>query len=336
MRSILPARDVLLAHENMRPIVPALQACHTVHCLWNQPDADAFLAASGAGVGVIVSAGENRIDRSLIDRLPNLGLIICVTAGYDGVDTDYCAARGVAVVAAVGVNADDVADFALGLAIAAWRGIVADDRLVRDGQWQVANRMPQRRSMRGAKAGIVGLGSVGLALAPRLAALGMTVGWWGPRDRADIELPRAESLLALARGSDLLLLCCRADATSRHMVDAQILEALGPDGMLVNVSRGSVVDETALIDALRSGAIGGAALDVFETEPTPAPRWTDVPNVIVTPHTAGVTRDVVKAMILRAVERVGIFLGSDEDRRRDLLRENVAVRAPETAGAARR
>lgn len=316
--------DVLLVHENMRPILPALQASHRVHCLWEQSDRAAFLAAKGASIGVIVTAGENSIETGLIDRLPCLGLILCVSAGYDGVDVAHCAARGIAVLAAVGANADDVADYATGLAIAAWRGIVADDHTVRAGHWLASNRLPQRPSMRGALAGIVGLGSVGRAVAARLSALGMEVRWWGPRQQTDTDLPRAESLHDLATHVMLLVICCRADDSSKGLIGSATLDALGSGGIIVNVSRGSVVDEEALIDALKAGRLGGAALDVFETEPTPAARWADVPNVILTPHAAGLTTDTLGAMVRLAIERVAIFLGDDEERRRSLLSQRVA------------
>ena len=122
----------------------------------------------------------------------------------------------------------------------------------------------------------------------------------------------------------MLIVCCRADDSSKGLVDRTVIDTLGSDGILVNVSRGSVIDESALIDALKAGRLGGAALDVFETEPTPAARWADVPNVILTPHAAGVTIDTLHAMIRLSIERVSIFLGDDDVRRKDLLRESVA------------
>lgn len=316
--------DILLVNENMRPILPPLRAAHRVHCLWEQDDHAAFLAENGGAIGVIVTAGENRVDTGLVERLPGLGLIVCVGSGYDGVDIAHCRRNGIAVLAAVGVNADDVADYALGLAIAAFRGIVADDHLVRSGGWLASNRVPQTHAMRGAPAGIVGMGSIGRAIAQRLGALGMDISWWGPRERPDSDWPRAPSLKALASRSQLLIICCRADDGSRGLIDAEILEALGPAGKIVNVSRGSVVDEEALIHALKSGTLGGAALDVFETEPTPVSHWKDVPNVILTPHAAGVTIETLRAMIGLAIERVAIFLGDDSEGRRKLIAQSIA------------
>jgi phosphoglycerate dehydrogenase-like enzyme len=151
----------------------------------------------------------------------------------------------------------------------------------------------------------------------------MNVRWWGPRDCPDAGWPRAASLHALATQCRLLIVCCRADDMSRGLIDADVLEALGPTGILVNVSRGSVIDEAALIDALKAGSLGGAALDVFETEPTPVSRWADVPNVILTPHSAGVTIDTLRTMIGMAIERVAIYLGDDEQSRGELLKQSV-------------
>jgi lactate dehydrogenase-like 2-hydroxyacid dehydrogenase len=324
MESKIGGGDVLLVHENMRPILPALQTSHRVHCLWDHPDKEAFLDAHGAEIGVIVTAGENKVEPALVDCLPGLRLIVCVGSGYDGVDVVHCSANGIAVLAAVGANADDVADYALGLSIAAWRGIAADDRMIRSGEWLASNRLPQRHSMRGARAGIVGLGSVGQAVADRLAALGMEVSWWGPRDQPQANLPRAESLRELATRVQLLIICCRADDTSKGLIDGPTIDALGPNGILVNVARGSVVDEGELIEALKAGRLGGAALDVFEIEPTPASRWAGVPNTILTPHAAGVTMDTLQTMIGLSVQRVAIFLGDDEKRREDLLQQSVA------------
>lgn len=315
-------RDILLIHENMRPIIAALEPANKVHCLWAAADSEDFLTKGpGQAVRVVVTAGDNRIDPSLLQRLPQLRLIACVGSGYSGIDVDWCMRNDVAVIAATGVNADDVADYALGLAIAAWRGIVADDQFIRGGSWLTANRLPSRRSMKGNTAGIVGFGAIGRALAPRLAALGMDVRWWGPRDQPGAAFVRSASLLQLARDSRLLVICCRADVSSTGMIDREVIDALGPEGVLVNVSRGSVVDETALVDALRERRLGQAALDVFATEPTPLDRWADVPNVILTPHSAGLTVDTLRRMIRLTVDRIDDFFSSDPERRNAMLRQ---------------
>ena len=157
--------------------------------------------------------------------------------------------------------------------------------------------------MGGQTLGVVGLGHIGRAVAKRAEAFRMAVNWWGPRPH-DAEWPRAESLLALAKASDILVVACKADESNRGLISREILEALGPDGLLVNVSRGQVVDEDALIAALKSGALGQAALDVFVEEPTDPARWADVPNLVLTPHTAGATTAGVRGMLMLLMQNL--------------------------------
>jgi lactate dehydrogenase-like 2-hydroxyacid dehydrogenase len=148
-------------------------------------------------------------------------------------------------------------------------------------------------------------------VAVRGAALGMEILWWGPREKPQAPWPRAASLTALAQASDILIVACRADETNRKAVDREVLDALGARGMLVNVARGSIVDEDALIAALKEGRLGRAALDVFETEPTPVARWADVPNTVLTPHSAGGTVDSIPRMVGQALENVRLFIAGE-------------------------
>ena len=199
------------------------------------------------------------------------------------------------------MNHEDVADHALGLILAHLRRIVAGDRAVRAGGWTTEAKV-LTPSLAGKRVGIVGLGGIGEALARRCEVVRMPVAWWGPRDKPHARWPRAGSLMELARDSDVLALACRADEGNRGLVSREVIEALGPDGLLVNVARGQLVDEDALIAALRDGRLGSAALDVYAAEPTPAARWADVPNTVLTPHTGGATLPSVVAMqaLLRA------------------------------------
>ncbi|HEX5776166.1 MAG TPA: 2-hydroxyacid dehydrogenase, partial [Caulobacteraceae bacterium] len=274
--------------------------------LWDYADRLAFAEGDGRQVQAIVHAGEFRLDPDFLAELPRLGLIACVSVGYDGVDVPWCRAHGIAVTHSVGLNADDVADHAVGALIAVWRRLVEGDRRLRAGRWTHADRMRPRPSLGGKTVGIVGLGHIGEAVARRVEALRMTVSWWGPTPK-ETRWPRAESLMALARDSDVLVVCCRADASNRHLISAQVIEALGPRGCLVNVARGSLVDEDALIAALKSGTLGMAALDVYETEPTPAARWKDVPNTVLTPHMAGGTLESIPLMVAQTLENLRRF-----------------------------
>lgn len=301
---------LLLSHEMLAPLQAALEPAYRVIRLWDHPDRLSFLEGPGREVQAIVHAGEIKLSRDLLSEMPRLGLIACVSVGYDGVDVPWCRAHGIAVSHSQGLNADDVADHAVGAFLAAWRGIVTGDRIVREGRWTPAERMRPRPGLMGKKAGIVGLGHIGEAVAKRVEPFGMVVSWWGPNPK-DSRWPRAQSLLALARDSDVLFVCCRGDAANHHLISKAVIEGLGPRGCLVNVARGSVVEEDALIAALKDGRLGMAALDVFETEPTPAARWADVPNTVLTPHTAGGTLESIPKMVGQTLENLRRFFNDE-------------------------
>lgn len=288
---------VLIMQRHLAPLSGFLESAYDVYRYWEGPPIEA-----AHDIRVMVVAGEATLDKALIERLPNLELIACFTSGYDGIDIDWCRQRGLPVTHAPGVNHEDVADHALGLILAARRQIASGDRQVRAGGWTFETRTITT-SLAGQKLGIVGLGHIGKAVADRAEAFRMAVSWWGPRPH-DAKWPRADSLLALAKASDILVVACKADETNRGLISRDIIEALGPDGLLVNVSRGQVVDEDALIAALQSGALGQAALDVFIEEPTDPARWADVPNVILTPHTAGATTAGVQGMLMLLIENL--------------------------------
>lgn len=293
---------VLLSHQMLAALEGALSGSYEVLKKWEAPDV--------SEVRAIAHAGEFRLAPEDLARMPKLGLIACVSVGYDGVPVAWCREHGIEVTHSVGLNADDVADVAVGSLIGVWRGLFEGDRRLREGRWTHADRMRPRPSLKGKKAGIVGLGHIGEAVARRVEAMGMVVSWWGPNPK-EAPWPRAESLLALARDSDVLAVCCRADASNRHLISAEVIEALGPKGCLVNVSRGSVVDEDALIAALKDGRLGMAALDVFATEPTPAERWADVPNTVLTPHMAGGTLESIPQMVGQTLENLRRFFAGE-------------------------
>lgn len=297
---------VLISHEMLAPMQSALEReGYGVAKRWELDPAQA------PAVRAIVHAGEIELSPDFLSSLPALGLIATVSAGYDGVDVPWCRARGVEVTHSKGQNAEDVADHAMGLLLGAWRGVVADDRGLRAGVWR-AERMAPRRGLGGRKLGIVGLGHIGRAVAVRAEAFQLQVSWWGPNPKPEAAWPRAESLLALAQASDILVLATRAEAGNRAMIDRAVIEAAGPQGLIVNVARGSVVDEDELISALKDGRLGAAALDVFETEPTPTERWADVPNTVLTPHTAGGTSDSVPKMVGQALENLRRYFAGEE------------------------
>jgi lactate dehydrogenase-like 2-hydroxyacid dehydrogenase len=296
---------VLISHPMLASIQPALEAQGwRVARRWEPADADLD------HLTVIVHAGEIPLEADFLSSLPKLGLIANVSAGYDGVDVPWCRARGIEVTHAQAINAQDAADHALGLLIAGWRNIVAGDRAVREGRWSSDLRMATRAGLQGRKVGIVGLGAIGAAVAQRAEVFGLQVSWWGPR-RKDVAWPMSGSLLQLAADSDILVVASRADAANRGLISREVIEAVGPAGMIVNVARGALIDEDALIEALRDGRLGRAALDVFVQEPTPPERWAGVPNLVLTPHLAGSTADSLPRMVGQAIENVRRFLASE-------------------------
>jgi lactate dehydrogenase-like 2-hydroxyacid dehydrogenase len=295
---------VLLSHPMLLFMAPDLGAeGWRVVRAWEMPEAER------EAVRVIVHPGEVPLTPPFLESLPRLGLIACMSVGYDGVDVAWCRGHGIEVTHATSLNAEDAAELALGLVIAGWREIVAGDRMIRDGQWSESHRLPMRPSVHGRRLGIVGLGAIGRASAVRAQACGLEIGWWEPWPKPDAPWPRHSSLLDLAAWSDILLVTASADAANRGMISREIIEAVGPQGMIVNVARGALVDEDALIAALQDGRLGRAALDVFQQEPTPTERWAGVPNTVLTPHAAGVTADAQARMASQTLENLRCFFG---------------------------
>ena len=273
---------------------------YTVHKITDYPDLQAFIDGPGQDVEVIVSMGEP-LTGDFMAKLPKLGLVACASTGYQGIDYPWLKRHGIPMTTAASVNANDVADHALTLTLGGWRRMLEADRRVREGRWGGA---PLRPSLRGLKAGVVGLGHIGREIADRMAAFGIDVSWWGPRSKPDAPYPRADSLLGLAQASAILVIASRAVEANRRHIDRAIIEAVGPDGLIVNISRGMLIDEDAMIDSLRSGKLGYAALDVFEQEPTPADRWRDAPNTLLSDHIAGASIEALPAMRARLHENV--------------------------------
>lgn len=288
---------LLIMQRHLGPLSVFLESTYDIYRFWEAPPIEA-----AHDIRALIVTSEFELDKALIERLPNLDLIACFGAGYEGIDVAWCQARGIQITNGPGINNEDVADHAIGLILAERRRIMQGDRLIRAGDWSPEARhiMPSLSSQ---TLGIVGLGAIGQSIARRAEALRMKVQWWGPNDKA-ADWPRADSLIDLAKASDVLVIDCRADDANRQMINAEVLSALGPHGLLVNVARGSILDEDALIQALKSGHIAGAALDVFETEPTDPDRWLDVPNTVLTPHTGGATTESVQAMLMLLIQNL--------------------------------
>jgi hydroxypyruvate reductase len=244
-----------------------------------------------------------------MDGLPNLGIICCLGSGFDGVDVADARDRGIVVTNSPSANASTVADFAMALLLASVRGIFPASDKLRRGQWKgnAVDRMPLQRGLTGRRVGLYGMGAIGEKIAARAAAFEMEVGYHNRHVRTDVPHAYFPSLLALATWADVLVVAVRAGPATRHAVDADVLAALGPDGHVVNIARGSVIDETALIAALQSRGIAGAALDVFEHEPSVPAALLALPNVVATPHMAGGTVQAQQAMQAMVLANLDAF-----------------------------
>ena len=276
-------------------------------------DKMAWLQQHGRGIEATICIGIDNWDKAVLDALPDLKLMEVLSAGMDGMDLDEIARRGIHIENSGELHAGEVADFAMTMMLAARRDLIQSQQFLLDDKWK-GGWCPPSRSLVGAKVGIAGLGHIGLAIAKRCAPFIPDIAWWGPRDKPGVPWPRRDSLVDLAREVDILFVAVFAHPKmTRHLIDKEIIEALGPDGLLVNVSRGFVVDELELIAALKDGRLGQAALDVFDPEPTDPKRWDGVPNVLLTPHIAGATRGSNVQLERHTIAKVCEFLGIKED-----------------------
>jgi lactate dehydrogenase-like 2-hydroxyacid dehydrogenase len=255
----------------------------------------AAVAAVAPRVRAITLGGDGRAPAELIAACPKLEIISVMGVGYDGVDVAAAKARGVMVTHTPDVLNDEVADTAIGLMLCAARQLPAADRYVRSGQW-LKGPMPLARKMSGARLGIVGMGRLGKAIAQRAKAFNMAIAYTARSAKPDLPYRYFPSAEALAAAVDFLVVITPGGAGTRHLVNAAVLKALGKKGVLVNVARGSVVDEAALIAALKAGELGGAALDVFEDEPRVPQALIDLPQVVLAPHIGSATHETRQAM----------------------------------------
>jgi hydroxypyruvate reductase len=241
-------------------------------------------------VRAIITNGIKGADRTLIEYFPQLEIVASLGIGLDAIDLACAREHGVLVTNTPGVNADDVADLAMAMIIDRLRRIRDGNAFLLRGDW-LKGPFPLARTAGGRKLGIIGLGASGARIAARAAAFHMQVLWHGPRPKPQVDLPYVPDLVELASLVDVLVVSCAGGAATRHLVDGRVMEALGPDGVLVNVARGSIVDTTALIAALEQGRLGSAALDVFEDQPDVPASLQQCDRVLLTPHLGSATRE---------------------------------------------
>jgi hydroxypyruvate reductase len=263
-----------------------------------KPPHDVFTAEQLKNVRAMITAGGTPLGGEMMDKLPSLGAIVCYGTGYDGVDLAAAAKRKITVGHSPGANAASVADIAVTLMLAATRRLLIADNYVRSGDWGAAKPSPMMRPQAGMPArrvGVYGMGEIGCKIAARAAAFESEVGYFS-RNRRDVPYQYFPNLEALADWCSVLMIAVRAGADTHHVVNADILKRLGADGYVVNIARGSVIDQDALVKALTDKTIAGAGLDVYAKEPHAPDALTQFPNVVLTPHIGGHTLESHTAM----------------------------------------
>jgi lactate dehydrogenase-like 2-hydroxyacid dehydrogenase len=281
--------------------------------LWKYPDREAALAEHGKGITALVTSANFGCSAELINALPDLKAICSWGVGYETLDIEAAHKRGIQVSNTPDVLTDCVADLTWGLMLAAARRIAFGDRFVRNGQWgQVHGSIPLGSRVSGKKLGIVGLGRIGQAIAKRGTGFDMDVRYHSRRQRDDVSYTYEPSLVELAKWADFLVVATVGGAATYHLISREVLEALGPKGTVINIARGPVIDEEALIEALNSGKLGSAALDVFEHEPTVPEALKANDNIVLLPHIGSATQETRREMENLMISNLESFLATGE------------------------
>jgi lactate dehydrogenase-like 2-hydroxyacid dehydrogenase len=275
--------------------MPVLETAYEIHKPWQVDDKDAYINRHGVGIRAVATRGDLGASADLIASLPDLEMIACFGVGTDAIDLKAAKARGIKVSYTPDVLTGDVADLAIGLCIAVARMMPQGDVLVRDHKWPQGT-LPLATRFFGKRMGIVGLGRIGMAIAKRAAGFDMEISYHNRNKRADVPYHYCETVEALAAQSDFLVAAVAGGAGSKAMISSAALIALGPEGYFINVARGSVVDEAALLHSLENGVIKGAGLDVYLNEPDIDPRFMKLKNIVVLPHVGSGTFETRKAM----------------------------------------
>lgn len=286
-----------------------LASLYQTHRLWEQPDPEAFLREVGPDIDLVVTSGRFGCTAAQMAAAPNLKAIVSFGVGYDPIDIDAARARDIVVSNTPDVLNDCVADLAMGLMIASARRIAEGDRYVRAGQWGQLP-FPLATRVSGKRLGILGLGRIGKCVARRAAGFDMEIRYHNRRPDASVDFGYAASLTELADWADFLVVTCVGGPSTEGLVNREVLEALGPRGTLINVSRGSVVDQPALVDLLVEKRLGGAALDVFANEPQVPAELLDIPRLVLLPHIGSGTGETRQQMQELVFENIASFLAS--------------------------
>ncbi len=299
--------DILLMGPIYQPKLEQLESTYACHRYWSSEDREALVASLAQHCEIAVTNGGRGMSAEEMDKLPRLRLIACFGVGVDAIDLAHARSREIAVSNTPEVLTEDVADMALSLLLSAVRRVAQGDRFVRDGRWKRAG-FGITRSLQGRRVGIVGLGRIGRAIARRCAAFNCEIGYFGPNRKDDVDYRYFDDVVALADWSSALVAACPGGAATIRIVSRDALRALGPDGIFVNIARGSVVDQPAMVELLVSGALGGAGLDVFDDEPNVPEQLLALDTVTLQPHQGSATHPTRTAMGQLVLDNVAAFV----------------------------
>jgi lactate dehydrogenase-like 2-hydroxyacid dehydrogenase len=299
--------EILIAWPVLPRQMDMLDAAYRLHRYDQAADKAAFLAGAGPRCAGMVTNGHFPLDRAFAGKLPALKIVACSSVGYDTIDVGALSELGIRFTNTPDVLTDDVADVAILLMLASRRRLLQGDRHVRSGDWGRLGMMALTRRTKGSRVGIVGLGRIGQAIARRCAVMGQSVGYFGRSEKPGAGYRFFADLAELARWADVLIAATPGGAATQGLVSAEVIDALGPDGTFVNIARGSVVDERALIAALQSGRLGAAGLDVYLSEPNPDPAFATMDNVVLYPHHASGAIETRDAMAQLVVDNLAAF-----------------------------
>jgi len=297
---------LLVMRKPSEDLLAKLEQRYTLHRLYEASSKDEMLARVAPDIHAILTFG-GPVDRALMQRLPNLRIVSTWTVGYDAIDVDAASERGIVVTNTPDVLTDEVADLTIGLLIATLREIPRAEAHLRAGKWKSSGPYPVTASLRGRRVGIVGLGRIGRAIARRLEGFDVPIAYNGRRQQGDVAYTYVADLKALAEDSDVLIVATPGGAGTQHLIGADVLKALGPQGVIVNIARGSVIDQAALTTALKDGTILAAGLDVFENEPNVPDALIALPNTVLLPHVASATGPTRYAMESLAADNLLAF-----------------------------
>jgi lactate dehydrogenase-like 2-hydroxyacid dehydrogenase len=296
--------DVLVIRTNGPDGIPLLEADYTLHRYDEAVDKAALLDEVGDRIVAVATTGAAGLSREMLAMLPNCRIVASSGVGYDAIDVEACSERGVRVTNTPDVLTDDVADLTIGLLIATQRGMIEGDAYVRTGDWGQNGPMRLTRAVGGRKVGIVGLGRIGQAIAARAEPMGVEIAYFARRERSDTAYRFEPSLVRLAEWAEVLIVAVAGGAETTTLINEAVIRALGQNGTLINISRGSVVDEAAMLAALADGGLGGAGLDVYHNEPRIDPAFAKLRNVTLYPHHASGTRETRYAMARLVAENL--------------------------------